>query len=145
MAIDYSALKTEINTDPTARGYAGKEDNAVAALLNELQAGIVIRRDNIAPEEILQAIDVRDFNSTNSTAPACSWFESLTQLRQVRLLNDDGTNTKARQNLNRMLDDTNGSQTRFNALQNRSGSRAEQLFGRYTIISDADVARARIS
>jgi hypothetical protein len=143
--VDYVALKNEITTDPTARGYAGKEDNAIAALLNEVQANIVIRRDNITPDEILQAIDIRDFNATNATQPACSWLESLTQLRQIRLLNDDGSNTKARANLNRMLDDTNGSQTRFTALQNRSGSRAEQLFGRYTIITDADVSRARAS
>ncbi|HEY6924756.1 MAG TPA: hypothetical protein VI653_14880 [Steroidobacteraceae bacterium] len=145
MTIDYVALKAEIQNDPTARGYAGKEDNAVAALLNEIQAGITIRRDNIGPDEILQAIDIRDFNATNATPPACSWFESLTQLRQIRLLNDDGSNTKARLNLNRMLDDTNGSQTRFTAIQNRAGSRAEVLFGRNTIITDADVAVARHS
>lgn len=145
MTISYSQLKTEIQTDPTARGYAGKEDNAIAALLNEVQAGITIRRDNIMPNEILEAIDIRDFNATNSTQPACSWFESVTQLRAIRLLNDDGSNTKTRANLNRMLDDTQGSQTRFNAIQNRQGSRAEVLFGRNTLITDQDVAIARTS
>lgn len=144
MSINYVALKAEITNDPTARGYAGKEDNAVANLLNEIQAGITIRRDNILPNEILEAIDIRDFNA-NATQPACSWFESVTQLRAIRLLNDDGSNTKTRANLNRMLDDTQGSQTRFNAVQNRTGSRAEQVLGRNTIVGDADVAVARNS
>lgn len=141
--MDYAALKAEIQTDPTLRGYAGKEDNAVAALLNEIQGGITMRRDDIQPNEILEAIDNRDFISTPNLAH-CSWFESLTQLRVIRLVNSDGSNTKVLGNLNRLVNDTNNSQTRLLALANRTGSRAEQLFGIHTVVGDFDVAQARM-
>lgn len=144
MTIDYIALKTEILTDPTARGYSGKEDNAVAVLLNEIQAGITIKRDNISPNEVLEAIDNRDFIASPNIAH-CSWFESVTQLRSLRLVNDDNSNTKVLGNLNRLITDTQGSQTRVLALANRNGSRAEQLYGRNTVVSDVDVAVARRS
>jgi hypothetical protein len=144
--MDYVALKAEILTDPTARGYAGKEDNAVAVLLNAVQLGILIKRDNIAPNEILEAIHSNDLPANAAASISfCSWFESLTQLRAIRLINDDGTNTKVLGNLTRFLTDTNQSQTRIQALATRTGSRAEQLFGRNVIVTDQDVAIARAS
>lgn len=144
MAIDYVALKAELVNDPTARGYAGKEDNVCTALLNEIQAGILIKRTDITPNEVLEAIDTRDFTSTNS-ASENSWFESLTQLRMIRFSLDDGSDTVVLGNLKRLLANPGpqGSRARVIALSTRAGSRAEQLFGRNTVVTDADIATAR--
>lgn len=142
--MDYQALKNELVNDPTARGYTGKPDNQCTALLNELQGGITIRRTDIAPNEVLEAIDTRDFQGTLTTAE-CSWFESVTQLRSLRLSLDDGSDTLVLGNLKRLLANpgTQGSRARIIALANRQGSRAEQLFGRGTVVTDADVGAAR--
>lgn len=143
MAFTLQQLKNELTNDPTARGYAGQPDNVCTGLINAQQAGITINRADITPAELLEAIDIRDFNATNATVAACAWFESVTQYPRIRLRNDDNTNTRVRSNLNRMLDDVQGSQTRFTALQTRQGSRAEQLWGRDTVITDADIGAAR--
>lgn len=143
MAFTLQQLKNELTTDPTSLGYVGQPDNVCTGIINLARAGITINRADITPQELLEAIDIRDFNATNATVPACAWFESLTQMKSIRLRNDDNTTTRSRTNLNRMLDDTQGSQTRFTTLQTRQGSRAEQLWGRDTVITDADIGAAR--
>lgn len=137
-------LKTEITTDPLALGYAGKSDAEIADLLNLLRATITIRRANIAPNEVLEAIDSRDFE-TAPNAIHVAWFESITQLRTIRLENDDGSATRALGNLRRLLQaaDTQGSRTRLAALATRIGSRAEQLLGGGVVVTHIDVADAR--
>lgn len=151
MTIDYPALKTELETDPVGYGYApfvaNGSDNVLAEMLNTVRAGtdgfpaITVRRADIRPSEVLEAVDVRDFVANPSVAWT-SWFESATRLDAMRLLNDDGTDTLILKNLKRILTDTNGSQARVVAICNRNGSRAEQLFGTGTLIRDSDVAQA---
>lgn len=137
-------LKDELVNDPTARGYAGKPDNQCTALINAVQGGISIKRADIAPNEVLEAIDTRDFQASLTTAE-CSWFESVTQLRTIRLSLDDGTDTGVLGNLKRLLVNPGPqlSRARVIALASRSGSRAEQLWGAGTVITDADIGYAR--
>lgn len=151
MAINYVALATELTTDPQTYGYAALisagSDAGLADLLNKVrdgtdgEAAITVRRADIAPNEILEAIDNRDFITSPNIAHA-SWFESVTQLRTIRLVNADGTNTRVLGNLRRLVNDTQGSQTRLDAIAVRNGSRAEQLFGVSTSITADDIARA---
>ncbi len=60
MAIDYAALKTEINSDPSALGYAAPrtagDDVTLAAIMNTARASIQIRRADISAQEIVTAI-----------------------------------------------------------------------------------------
>lgn len=147
----YTALRTEIQTDPQTYGYAAYvtagNDEGVAALLNKVrdgtdgEAAITVRRRDVAPLEILEAIDIRDFTASPGTLSA-SWFESITQYPTVRLANDDGSQTRVKNNLDRVLADTQGSQTRLNAIARRNGSRAEQLFRTGVVVTYYDVARA---
>lgn len=147
MAIDYAALKTELQTDPTGLGYAGPlgrgETQVVANLLNQPRQSITIRRSNIAPQEVLEVIDNRDF-VTGPNAAHVAWFESVTQLPSLRLLNDDGTDTRVLGNLRRILENpgTQGSRARLLDVANRAGSRAEQLFGTDTFIQSSDITIA---
>lgn len=150
MAINYSALKNEILNDPNSYGYAPLvavgNDTDLAVLLNLVRAGISIKRPNVSSSEILEAIDIRDFLTSpagvNNNTFAASWFESITQFTSIRLTNEDNTKTVVRKNIDRMVADTQGSQTRLDAVAVRSGSRAEQLFGFGTSVSANDVAIA---
>lgn len=146
--VDYNALKSEIETDPTALGYAGKTTGQLVDMLNLPRQTITIRRRDVTPAEVLEAIDVRDFvaDSTAAGNPggglARAWFDSVTQLATVRLVNDDDTNTQVMTNLRRVLNDTNGSQTRLGNISRRAGSRAEKLFGAGTVVTADDVMRS---
>lgn len=146
-------LRTELQADPRVYGYAplitALDENGLAALLNLARTGsnggpaITIRRADIRPSDVLEAIDVRDFvAAANQTTLHGSWFESITQYPLVRLLNDDGTDTRVMANLRRVLLNAQGSQTRVTALGQRTGSRAEELWGRDTLVSDLDISKA---
>jgi hypothetical protein len=153
MPLVLSALKTELNTDPTTLGYAtdlaAGSTQALANMLNLVRDGtnggpeIIVRRNDLTPNEVLEAIDSRDFELTPNAAHV-AWLESVTQLARLRLVNEDGTNTRVLGNLKRILlvADTQGSRARLDAIANRQGSRAEQLFGVGTIVTSNDVTAA---
>lgn len=145
MAIDFAALRTELSTDPNGYGYApliaAGNYEGLAALVNLPRAAITMRRNDISALEVLEAIDTRDFVAS-PTALQSAWFESITQYPRIRFRDDAGVNTRVRANLNRLVNDTQGSQTRLDALAVRQGSRAEQLFGRDTDVSYLDIGRA---
>lgn len=153
MAMTLAALKTELLTDPQTYGYAGwiaaSEPENCAAALNKVrngtdgEAAITIRRADISPAEVLEAVDNRDF-SANPHPLHVAWFESVTQLPTIRLVNNDGSDTRVLGNIRRLLENpgTQGSRDRVTTIANRNGSRAEQLFGAGTVISITDVAAA---
>jgi hypothetical protein len=107
-----------------------------------------MKRDDVTPLEVLECIDVRDFvaapSGVNNIQLTQSWLESITQFARIRLFLDDapGTQTQVKNNLDRLVGNTNGTQTRLNAVGKRSGSRAEELFVRGTVVSDVDVEAA---
>lgn len=150
MPFTLAALTTEINTDPTALGYAALKasgnDQGIADLLNIVRATISVKRPDCSPAEILEAIDLRDFPASPtgvaSVPLAQSWLESVTQFARIRLTNDDGTKTTTRKNFDRLVNDTQGSQTRLDAVAVRTGSRAEQLFGAGVFVTPTNVANA---
>jgi hypothetical protein len=157
--IDLTVLRTELLTDPNAYGYAeyvaDGSDQATADLLNAVRDGVTVprpgkpigaaisvRRADITPSELLEAIDSRDI-AASPAASLLAWFQSVTQLAQIRLLNADGSNTRVIANLQRLITlDTNLSRTRLTAIASRAGSRAEQLFGTGTRVEWSDVATA---
>jgi hypothetical protein len=157
MAITPAALASEINTDPLTYGYAARvaagDDGGIVALLNKPrdgtdgEAAISVKRADCDPSELLAAIDVRDLATAGlpagmSVPLAQSWLESVTQFPRIRLANDDGSKTLIRRNIDRLVADTNGSQTRLDAVAVRVGSRAEQLGGAGTVVTGSDVSFA---
>jgi hypothetical protein len=62
----------------------------------------------------------------------------------MRLINDDGTDTRILGNIHDRLLVAGGqnSRSRLRALANRNGSRAEELWGRDTRVTDGDVETA---
>jgi hypothetical protein len=71
-----------------------------------------------------------------------AWFQSVTRLDTLRLFDTAGNPTRVRANLDRMINNAQGSQTRLDALAVRPGSRAEVLFGPGTVVSISDVVAA---
>lgn len=151
MPISYPALAAEITSDPRGYGYAADvavgSDTGVKDRLNLPRAGITVQRQRVPRQDILEAIDLRDFitnpNQVGNATFASGWFESVTQSDQIRLANPDGTPTRVRQNLDRMLGNGNLSQTRLDAVAVKTpSSRAEELFGEGTVVTDTDVQKA---
>lgn len=151
MPIDDVALKAELQNDPQTYDYAALiasgDDTGLAALLNKIrdgtdgEAAILVRRRDVAPDELMEAIDTRDFKANPSVLEG-SYLESVLQFRAITLSDDAGADTRTKDNLDRLILNTNSSQTRLNALARRNGSRAEQLFGVDTTVSSDDIARA---
>ena len=98
-------------------------------------------RPDVNPLEILEAIAVDDF-VTSQTVLMGSWFESLTQYPSVRILKENGSDTRVMTNIMKVLKNGTASETRLRALASRNGSRVEQLFGVGTTVSAADIAQA---
>ena len=147
MTINYVQLKAELLTDPNAYGYAPLiavgSDQGLADMLNLPRAAIVMPRPDVNPLEVLEAINVVDFVAANAqTILMGSWLESLTQFQQIRILKENGSDTRVLTNLMRFLVNGSQSEVRLRALASRSGSRAEQLFGVGTSISNTDIAQA---
>jgi len=139
--MDYVALKTEITTDPTARGYAAPyaagSDIEVANLLNEIQAGIEVDVPFLDAWELQGAIVATEFAALDADRRAL-WSNILVAGRiEVQ-------NTNVRNQI--LLIWVAGTTTRSNiaALQTRNGSRAEQLFGFGTTVTHSQVSQTRL-
>ena len=146
MTIDLAVLKTELTTDPNSYGYAPLiaigSDQGCADAVNLIRIAIQINRPNVAPIEILEAISVDDFIATGQSVLMGSWFESLTQFSIIRILKENGQDTRVMTNIMKILKNGTASETRIRALSVRAGSRAEQLFGSGSSITAMDVAIA---
>lgn len=155
-----AALKAELQTDPRGYGYnaAGRNDTDMKNRVNAVRDGtnpgtnptgaggqasgvISLKRPTIPRQELLNAIDTRDLKASPTVLEG-SVLESILQSDTITLLNDDGTNNLTRQNLNRLLADTNGSQTRLGTIARRNASRAEELFGFGVAVTTDEVGLA---
>ena len=131
--IDHAALKTELDDDPTARGYTGgnAED---AALLNEVQGGISISTTSILMADVLEAIIPADWLAlTDAQRAALSLYASQDTINPNAANVVDAFSTFF----------SGGTATALNALRTRAGSRAEELFGENALITYADIRTAR--
>lgn len=166
MPVTIAALRNELLNDPNNYGYApfiaiGNHDALVQMINFKPRDGVTvpplgntgpaqqIKRGNVPPVEILEAIDIRDFpanpGQVDNIPLAQSWMESITQYATIRLANADGTKTQVRRNIDRLVGNTNGSQTRLDAVAVRFGSRCEFLFGENTTVTVAQIGEALAS
>ena len=157
-----TTLRNEIQGDPATYGYAALASagnhQAITDLLNKVrdgtdgEAAITVRRRNIRPVEILEAVAVSDLPAIQSTPTAnqqvthqrnfayLTWLMGLAD--DIRLVNDDGSDTQVRTNLLALFAAGTGTRTRLGVLSQRNGSRSELLFGTDTVVSVEDVGRA---
>jgi len=69
--MNLNALKTEIDTDPLARGYAGMSDAAVADSLNVIDR--TINRTSMSGSEILNAVDASEWATRGNAQKQVVW------------------------------------------------------------------------
>ena len=136
MPIDFAILATEINTDPTGRGYAphvtSGATNVVAALLNEVLPTITITKGFVEREAFMVATDFDEVKSLGASERDV--FGSLISSERVP--------GKTVQEISLFFGPATTSQGSLQATRTRNGSRAEQLFGENVIVRPSDVALA---
>lgn len=141
MAITKAALKSEIQNDPNALGYApfsaASDWDSIAALLNDRSKGGQINVAVLDARSLVNAVVAAEYNAL--TQPARDlWRDILTvgATQGVRL-NDSGI-------VALVLAVWSAGTTRTNlvALQKRAGSRCEALFGEATAVNAQDVFNA---
>lgn len=139
MAVNYAQLKTEINTDPTALGYApfrnGANDSALAGLLNNIIVGNKVNSLAITADVFAGLIAQTDYIAL--TTARQSWLNFIMFSPTIDL-----NNATILAGLN-VLFPSGASRTNIAATQQRDGSRAEKLFGAGTVITLFDIAAAR--
>jgi len=163
MAVNLAQLKTELNTDPAALGYAAPRNagahGILASILNTVRAGQTIQRVDVSAKEIVEAINVADMKPFATPATPTNqelsferrylaWFATLPAMGNVRLMLDDGTTlTPVGANLDAMFPASPGSatRTRIIALMSKPPTRAEQLFGAGTVVTTDQVSMALAS
>jgi hypothetical protein len=138
MAINYTTLRTEVETDPNNYGFAplraNGNDTQIVALLNQVRANIAITVSQMDFNTFMRAM--MNYLSSLSTAQG-------TQMQIIGLggyvyLGDANTRTYLEG-----VYSTVAQKSQLQALYTRQGSRAEQLFGENTILTLDDLVQAR--
>lgn len=140
MALNYQQLKTELQTDPLALGYApllaAGNQAGIADLLNGVRAGIGIDRLTVPAWEVFDAIVPAEWAALSAQEK-----QRIQLILSMGTVSVKGANTRSAF----LAVFAAGTATRANlaALKTRPGSRAEQLFSQS--ISPADIAQAMVS
>jgi hypothetical protein len=147
LATNNSVLTTMMNlsrdgsnppSNPTADG--GQADGRIP-----------IRREQISSQEVWEAINMADMTVLPATPTEAqlslerrnlAWLSGLAAIPQVRLLNDDGSNTPVITNLSTIFPSGTPTRDRLIAISTRYGSRAEELFGKATVLTHTDISTA---
>lgn len=136
--MNYAALKNEIVTDPSTKGYAAPwnsgSDWRVAELLNEISTGTMVDRGVIRSYEIISATVPAEWATL--TAAEKQRFQTLTGAGEV-----DSLNANVRSAFNAMFSSTSATRTALTALLTRPGSRAEIVVGQSVNLIDIAMAR----
>lgn len=114
-------------------------------------AAITVRRPDISTQAVWEAINMADMATLSGSPSAANlsnerkqlaWLSGLPAIGTLRLENDDGSSTQVQTNLQAIFPAGSGTRTRLVALATRQGSRAEQLFGTGTVLTDEDIGIA---
>lgn len=142
--MDYAALKTEITTDPVARGYAAPyaagDDAAVAALLNAVNPAISITIPLYSREEFMTGILPAVLALGSATAAVqAKWDRLLSVTRSMGVIHY----SVAAPVLEQLAADGLITQAQIAAFTIRHASRAEALFGFGAAVALTDVSKTR--
>lgn len=137
--VDYTALKTEINTDPKGLGYSGKSDYEISVLMNTAGASSETLFKSYTPTEDLVACIVRsEFDAL--AAAGKTYLDMVFQAPKVKT--GDAT---LRTQMGALFAAGTTTRTNLTNSASRAATRAEILFGENAYITDQDVAIARNS
>jgi hypothetical protein len=139
MTINYAALRTEIQTDPTSRGYAPfvatGSDNGVADLLNVAIVNNKVDTMRVSTDAFVNCVVYTEFIAL--TTQQRDWLKFITGPNVI-----DMNKTTIKTGLTTIFGAATTTRANVIAAQQRDGSRAETLFGVGVYISAEDVATA---
>ncbi len=146
--IDYSALKNEIATDLKALGYAALvasgNDQGIADLLNATtgSGAATVGLTSLTKDEFVLGFAPAIYTnlSTLSTTKQQQWRDILNIINGATAVDLSTSNVQAL--LAQGVSDGLITQAEINAVTQKTGSRAEFLFGAGTVISNSDVSFA---
>jgi hypothetical protein len=137
VAINYTQLATEINTDPKSLGYAGKSDYAIAVILNTPGASAeTIFKAYTDTSEIVAGIVRAEWDALSA---ANKQFLNEVILNAPKVKTGD---SNLRSSVGGIFGVGTTSRTNLVNVASKSATRGEVLFGEGTTISDTDVAKA---
>lgn len=138
-SMDYVALKAEIDNDPTALGLVllrnAGNDQGIADALNLVRQAINIDRDLVPAYEVVEAMVASEYASLSAAEK--TRIQTIVGAGTIYV---KGPNTRAA--FAAAFGAGTTSRANLLALQQRKGSRAEQLWGSGTAITNSDVAKA---
>lgn len=133
--MDYLTLRTELTTDPLARGYSGMTDAQAATSLDTVNR--TVNRTSVPAPEVIEAIVASEYTALSAT------LQNLVSLLiSAGTINPQGTNTRAIF----AAAFGAGTQTRTNliALETMTVSRAAELGIGYVAAGDVKIARSGV-
>jgi hypothetical protein len=138
LAINYTTLRNEVETDPNNYGFAALRangnDTQIISLLNQVRANIAITVSSMEFNAFMRAMMSQ--LATLSTAQGTQM--QIIGLGGLVYLGDSATRTYLEGVYSAV-----GPKAQLQALYTRQGSRAEQLFGENTILTLDDLVIAR--
>jgi hypothetical protein len=144
VAIDYVALATEINTDPTSLGYAQYlavgDDTSIADILNAPKRNTVQSVSRSLNELLSLMISAAVQLASTDAAMQSKWDRIIKLATSANGVNPNDSTVQPIFNL--AISDGLLTQTQVDAFCKQPGSRAELLFGVGVVIQHLDVAKA---
>ena len=157
-------IGNEIKNDPRGYGYGypNRSDAQFTADINRVRDGsagtvpsnptaeagaatgiILVKRKDIRPSEILEQVAQADFVAAPNALLVAN-YESCTQSPDpLRLVADDGSDTRILQNLKQCFGAGTATRTRLNDMAARRGSRAQELLKDLSVVlTEAEVRLA---
>jgi len=138
--VDLSELKTEVLTDPLALGYAGKTNYQIAQLMNTVGLSGEVVGVAYVTADIVQSQVVATEYLTLTASERALWAAVL-----AAGSNNPGipvANTNIRGQITAIWGAGTTTRTNLGALQTRSGSRAEALWGDGASVTDHDIEKS---
>ena len=133
-----AALTSEITTDPAGIGYGpflNVNDQKVADLINQVRPSITVFRNDLRGSEVFGAIVLAEYALLT---PANQSFINTMILTPTI----DVTSSTIRSNIVAIFGAGTATRANLGGIAQRTGSRAEQLGGTGTVVSELDVANA---
>lgn len=142
--MDYAALKTELQSDPSAQGYALPmavgDDVGTAAILNTVRSGptpaaITIFRSRCETWEVFACLVKPEWDALS--AGDKQLFSALMGLPFINT-----ADSRVRALFGALFGPATTTRANLLAMAQSDGTRAEQLFGEGTSVSASDIAKA---
>ena len=139
MPVSVSELRTELTTDPTGLGYAAQiavgNDAQLAELVNQVRPTITVFRNDVQSWELLASTIKADWDAL--AAGDKDLYQALIAAGRL-----DATSSSLRNLITALFPSGSTTRTNLQSIAQRTGSRAEQLWGTSAAVSVGQVSAA---